>query len=704
MDISEPVVRIDHAAKTAGEAVYVADHPTDDVLFGKFLRSVKARARVQAVRLPDLPEGYYYVDKNDVPGKNQVHIVLDDTPVFADETVEFIGDPIGMLVGPDEAETERLLGQVTVEYEELQPVFKIEDSDTVFFDYGYKKGDAARAFQEADRVFEEEFRTGLQEHAYLETNGIIARPGKDRMMIHGSLQCPYYVHRAVSEALGSERERVQVKFDVTGGAFGGKEDYPSILAAQAAVAAHKAGRAVRVVFERREDIEFTSKRHPLLCTYKVAVKGSKVTAMDIDLKYDAGAYTTLSMVVLQRGVIAACGVYNIENLNVRGRAIKTNTVPNGAFRGFGGPQPFFAVEMMMSHTAEYLGLEQLAFKQAHLSKKGDATATGGEYHFNVPLPEMIEQLDKACGYREKRERYNNQAGTLRRGIGISLCYHGAGFTGAGERDLIKAVARLRKYPAGNVEILTAGTDMGQGLSTTLSKIVAKELNKPMSEVAFSLADTDRVPDSGPTVASRSIMIVGELLRRAAIRLREEWIEGEEQLVEERFKEPDFVIPFDLEEFHGDAYPTFSWAVNAVEVELDTITGCVKVLGAYGSFDAGTPIDRKIVIGQMEGGLLQGVGYASMEQMAVDGAGRIRNNSLSDYLIPTSLDAPNLQCMLYEEEYPDGPYGAKGAGELPSVGAAAAYLNAVEQALGGVRLNHIPFTAENALNALKRGCA
>jgi CO/xanthine dehydrogenase Mo-binding subunit len=198
------------------------------------------------------------------------------------------------------------------------------------------------------------------------------------------------------------------------------------------------------------------------------------------------------------------------------------------------------------------------------------------------------------------------------------------------------------------------------------------------------------------------MVVGELLRRASIRLREEWIDGEEQTIEECFKEPDFVIPFDLQNFHGDAYPVFSWGVNAVEVELDTIAGNVKVLGAYGSFDVGTPIDKNIVVGQMEGGLLQGVGYASMEQMAVDANGRIRNISLSDYLIPTSLDVPNLKCMLYEEKYPEGPYGAKGAGELPSVGAAAAYLEAVEQAIGGnARLNHIPFTSENAMDELRK---
>jgi len=695
------VVKSDHTIKITGEAMYVADHPTDGLLFGKLLRSSKPRARVLVVRLPELPDGYLYVDKNDVPGDNQVHIVLDDTPVFADETVEYIGDPIGMIVGPDEHETERLVKQTEVEYEELPPVLRLEDSDTVFFDYSYGKGDVEKAFSEADVVYEEQFITGLQEHAYLETNGIIARPHDGRMTVQGSLQCPYYVHGAVRKALGFKPEQVRVKYDMTGGAFGGKEDYPSILAAQTAVAALKAGRDVRVVFDRREDMEFTSKRHPSVCVYKAAVKDGKVTAMDIDIKYNAGAYTTLSMVVLQRGSIASCGVYNIENLKVRGRAFKTNTVPNGAFRGFGGPQPFFAVEMMMSHTARRLGEKPLEFKKRHLAKKGDTTSTGGKYHFPVPLPDMIEQIDEACGYREKREKYNNQTGPTRRGVGLAMCFHGAGFTGSGERDLIKAVVKLRKQKDGKVELLTAGTDMGQGLRTTLAKIVSRELDMPMENVIVEDPDTDRVPDSGPTVASRSIMVVGELLRRASVRLRDLWVDGEEQIVEERYTQPDFVIPFDIEKFNGDAYPTYSWAVCAVEVELDTVTGVVKVPGAYGSFDAGTPIDRNILIGQMEGGLLQGVGYASMEQMAVDGGGRIRNNSLSDYIIPTSLDVPNTQCILYEQEYPEGPYGAKGAGELPAVGVAAAYMEAVEQALGGVMLDHIPFTVEDAMAVLAK---
>lgn len=699
--ISKSVTKKDHFTKASGQALYVADHQSDELLIGRLLRSSKAKARILEIKLPELPEGYFVVDKNDVPGINQVVIVLDDTPVFADKTVEFIGDPILMVVGPLEKVILRILSEIVVEYEELEPVLDIRKFNEVFFEYKFEKGNIEKAFNEADKVYEEEFETGYQEQAYLETNGLMAKVHDDgKVTVNGSLQCPYYMHGAVAKAMGVETNKVQIIQDTTGGGFGGKEDYPSILACQVAVAAKKAKQPVRVIFDRKEDMEFTSKRHPSLTKYRVAIKNGKVTAMDIDVIYNSGAYTTLSAVVLQRGLICANGAYNIENLQVHGKAVKTNTVPCGAYRGFGAPQTFFAVEMMMNHIAKDLGIEALTFKKAHLVKQGDFTSTSGKYHFPVPVPEMIEEIDKVCEYNKKRELYSKpQTGRFRKGIGISLYFHGAGFTGSGERDHIKAVTKLHKYPDGKVEILASNVDIGQGLKTTFSKIVANELNIPLERVICENPDTDRVPDSGPTVASRSLMTVGELLRRAAIKLRSTWIDGEDQIIEEHFKEPDFVIPFYIDEFKGDAYPTYAWGVVVVEVEVDTLTAANKVLGAWGCFDVGTPIDMNIVVGQMEGGLLQGLGYSSMEYMATDATGRIRNNSFSDYLIPTAVDVPKLVAIMHVEKYPLGPYGAKGAGELPLVGAPGAYVEALEQALD-TKLFHAPFTFEDTMKVLR----
>lgn len=700
--ISQSVIKKDHSPKMSGRSLYVGDYQDENILTGKLLRSTVARAKLLAVHLPELPDGYYYVDKNDVPGDNNVNIVLDDTPVYARDTVEFIGDPIGMVVGSDEAVVDALLSQIKVDYEPLEPVLDLRKAETAFFNYEYGKGDMGEAFRQADEIVTEEFMTGYQDQTYLEPQGMMAEPEADgKMYVHGSMQCIYYVHSALVRALGCKPDEVHVFQDVTGGGFGGKEDYPSILGCQVAVAAKKVGAPVRCILTRKEDLEFTSKRHPSLCTYKAAIKDGKVTAMDIDVRFNGGAYTTLSAVVLQRGIICANGVYNIPNLHVHGRAMKTNTAPCGAYRGFGAPQTFFAVEMLMDHIADKLGVDSIAFKEAHLVKQGDATSTSGKYHFPVPLPAMIDQLDEACDLRRKHQEYAKpQSGRYRRGIGMSLFFHGAGFTGSGERDMIKAVCRLHKFPDGRVEILAANGEIGQGLRTTFPKIVAHELGLPLENVFYNHPDTARVPDSGPTVASRSLMTVGELLRRAAIKLKEQWVDGEDQIVEERFKEPDFMIPFYLDKFQGDAYPTYAWGANAIEVEVDTFTGKSKILGAYGSFDVGTPMDYNVVMGQMEGGFLQGIGYASIEKMDYDRTGRIRNNTFSDYLIPTAMDVPNLKCMLYVEKYPYGPYGAKGAGELPLVGAAGAYVEAVEQALK-TPLHHAPFTAEDTMNVLMK---
>lgn len=697
--ISKAVKKKDHDLKVSGRALYVDDYVMDNMLYGRLLRSSRARAGISDIIIPELPEGYLVVDKQDLPGTNRVQIILDDTPVFAEETVEFVGDPILMVVGPDYKEVGRILEKIVVLYEELVPVFDVSKSDTVFFNYNYARGDLDKALAEADRVFEETFRTGHQEHAYIETQGIIAYPDEGHMVVRGSMQCPYYVHTAVTKALGYDARDVRVIQEATGGAFGGKEDFPSILACQTAAAALKADRPVKVIFDRREDMAFTSKRHPSVSTYKVAVKDGMITGMGIDVILNAGAYTTLSPVVLQRALICSSGVYKIDNLRVVGGAVKTNTVSSGAYRGFGSPQTLFAVEMMMDHVARELGLESLEFKEKHMVKQGDATATSGKYHFHVPLPEMIERLNELTDYRAKRKLYQVQEGRYRKGIGLALFSHGCGFTGSHESEQIKAVVRIRKTADERVEILTANTDMGQGLKTTFSKIVAKTLGISYEQVFIENPDTDRVPDSGPTVASRSIMTVGALLERAAARLKRTWQRGEEQIIEEHYVKPEFIMPFDLETFRGDAYPTYSWAANAVEVEIDTLTAETRILGAWGIYDVGVPIDLNIIQGQMQGGFLQGIGYASMEQIDYNDQGIIRNNNFSDYIIPTAMDVPNLVTEVIDNPYTHGPYGAKGAGELPFNGVAPAYLQAMENALG-VGLNKAPFTMEDTMRILQ----
>lgn len=695
--ICKPVTKIDHAEKACGRAVYIADMQIDGMLYAGTLRSSKAHAHIDKITLPPMEEGYTVIDYRDIPGINELRVVTSEQPIFAEDTVTYVGQPILVIAGPDEKKVFELLSKIIVDYTELKPVLTIDEAKDLINEYAYHRGDVDKAFREAAEVFTETFESGYQEQAYIETNGAIGIWDGQTVKVYGSIQCPYYVHSAVMQAFGLPSDRVRIIQATTGGGFGGKEDYPSLISCHVALAAYKTGKPVRMIHKRREDMIATTKRHPSRIIISTALDGKgEITGIKIDNTLDAGAYDGVTTVVLQRSIICATGVYNIPNLSVHGRAVVTNKVPSGAFRGFGAPQSFFAIETFMSHLANKMNLEPLAFKRKYLVKQFDTTSTGGQFHDPVLLEEMIQKAGELSGYNEKYEKYQNQTGRYRKGVGISLFLHGCGFTGSVERDYIKSVVHLLKREDDMVEILVSTAEMGQGVKTTFSKIVSEVLDVPLQQVIFENPDTSRVPNSGPTVASRSIMVVGRLLEKAALRLKSEWKSGERQLIEERYLHPD-LIPWDLQKFSGDAYATFAWGVNVVEVELDTLLATTRILGAWGVFDVGTPIDRKIMQGQIEGGMLQGIGYASMEKMESRN-GHIMQESLTDYIIPTAMDTVNFQTFMIDNPYHNGPFGAKGAGELTLVGAAPAYVAAVENATGK-EIHQIPLTPEKLMEVI-----
>ncbi len=708
--ISKPIRRVDALEKCSGKKKYINDINFPGMLYAKTLRSTKPRAKIVSIDIPELPDGYFIVDRNDVPGRNRVRILIYDQPFFAEDTVNYIGEPILLVVGPEREKVLEILSQIKVEYEELEPILSIEDAesndkpplfgdDNLFVCYEYTKGDPDSALSSAEKIITGEYRTGYQEHLYIEPQGVIALLENDRITIYGSMQCPYYVKRAVAEGLGLDEERVRVVQVTTGGAFGGKEEYPSLIAGQVAFAALKTKRPVKLIFDRTEDIISTTKRHPSIIAYRTAVDSQgRISAMDVDIKFDGGAYAGLSDVVLQRGMFSAIGVYNIPNVRVRGRVYATNNVPTGAFRGFGAPQVFFAVEMQMNRVAEAIGADPMEFKLKHVIKKGDTTATGGILRQDVKIPEMLEKAAEMSDYRRKMELLKNQSGHIRKGLGLSLFFHGCGFTGKGE-EIIKGKATLRKLPDGSVEILVANVEMGQGAQTALRKIVAETLKIPIEDVIYENPDTDRVPDSGPTVASRTTMIVGGLLKQAAQEMKQRWNEKETFEVSRTYKHPDY-ISWDQEKLSGDAYPTYSWGVNIAEVDVDTNTGEVDVKKVWAIYDVGVPIDERMMRGQAQGGIVQGMGYAVLEKMETSG-GEIQQNTITDYIIPTSMDVPEIECEFIENPYEFGPFGAKCAGELTFVGVAPAIAQAVQNAIGK-EVNRIPITPEYIFELLQRG--
>ena len=684
-DISKSIPKVDAADKATGKTPYVADLVVEGMLHAKTVRSLHPHARILARHYPPLPSGYFLIDYTDIPGENVIHIIENDWVIFAEDVVRHYLEPIALIIGPDKKIVQALVDQVQIEYEILTPNYEYTDS---VIHYHFTKGNLSEAKEQADHIIEETFETPYQEQLYIEPQGMIGYPEDGQVTLVGSIQCPYYVKNAVIRILGCDPEYVRVKQATVGGAFGGKEEFPSLLACQLAVAIDKIKQPISLIYEREEDMEVSTKRHPAKLTLTAYVKDHHVLGIKSEVGIDGGAYIGLSGVVLSRALIASTGVYTIDHLDVSGDVYRTNTVPNGAFRGFGAPQMLFAIEMFMHHIAKQLQQDPLVFRKRYLAKQYDKTSTNGMFRDPIIMPEMLDHVLQESDYIRKYHEYEQNQSF--RGIGMSLSLHGCGFTGSGEADHIKALIKLHKNEQDEVTILIAAVDMGQGVKTTMRKLVSTILEIPIEQVIYHHPDTNLVPDSGPTVASRTMMIVGGLVARAARRLKEEWQPNTEQLIAERYQQPEF-IKWDQATFQGDAYPAYSWAINIVEVEVDKRTYEVTVKETWNIYDVGKAIDEQVILGQADGGQLQGLGYGYLEKMTRKD-GRIQHKNVTDYIIATTVDTPIMHNYLMDNPYPLGPYGAKGAGELTLVGGASAVAMAIEQAIGKP-IKNIPVSPE-----------
>jgi CO/xanthine dehydrogenase Mo-binding subunit len=612
---------------------------------------------------------------------------------------------------------------VTVRTSPLQPVLDPLLSSQVFAHYEIQTGDVEAALAGAALVVKGEYRVGHQEQLYIENNAMIAVPRDDGgVAVHGSLQCPYYVHRALRRSLLLSDAQAQVIQAETGGGFGGKEEYPSILAVHAALLARACGRPVRMIYDRHEDIAATTKRHPAIVTYRSGISADgRLVAQDIEIVMDAGAYCTLSPVVLSRGTLHAGGPYSCPNVWIRSRAVATNTPPNGAFRGFGAPQTEFAAEMQVNRIAEALAVSPLELRRRWLYRPGDTTPTGQVLRESVAAEEVLERAAEAAEFERVRARTaasraaalagTDRAAHTAHGIGLALAWHGAGFTGSGEVHLA-SVASVELTGDGRIVILVGSTEMGQGTKTIFPQLVAEALGVPIDDVEFAPQDTSIVPDSGPTVASRTAMVVGGLVIGACRRLRAvvedrsggpfadvyraDAREHGPTRIDEHF-EPYPGVDFDDTTYRGDAYPAFGWASAIAEVDVDLDTGEVAVRSVVAADDVGRVIHPVLAEGQVEGGTLQAVGYATIEEIKLHD-GRYLNDRLATYLIPTALDAPRIESILVEAPFSGAPHGAKGIGELPMDVGAPAVVAAIHDATG-VWIHDLPASPERILAAL-----
>ncbi len=688
--IDDRIRRTDALEKARGEAMYVADYFFDDMLYAVMLRSSEARADIISIRHPELPEGYYFITADDIPreGTNSLYMIGKDWRCFAEGDVRYAGETIGIFVGPSRAVLKSLLDNTSVEYDVKTPAVTIDEAiavkggpideakeDDIMCQLYCEKGRSMdEVFQDADEIITEVFETGYQEHVHLETNGAIITEEDGKYVFYISAQCPFYVRKSVAGLLGIPLEDVVVRQTTTGGAFGGKEHFPDVLAGPLLVAEAKIHKPIKLIFEREEDMKYSVKRHPSKTIYKSAIKDGKLTGVKGKIYYNCGAYLSASFVVLQRGVFHANGVYDIPNTYLEGFGMTTNSFPSDAFRGFGAPQTLFAIEMHMTHIARRLGQDPADFKRSMFLKQGSETVTNGHVVEKVMLEEMFSILAEKSDYYRKSKEYGYGSG---KGIGVSFYNHGGAFTGNGEQVTIKAHARLKK--TGNkVTVEVGSTEMGQGFQTTLRKIAAATLEIPLEDVSYPNPDTSVVPDSGPTAASRSTMIVGRIIERCAIEMKKRWGEGDFS-VEKEYEHPDG-FPWDQATFRGDAYLGYGWGAAIVELEVDRRTNEVTTKGIWTSHEIGRAIDELIVHGQINGGVMQSLGYASMEKIEVRN-GHFRQSSMSDYVIPTSMDFPRQYYHIQENPYPFGPYGAKGMGELVFNGVDAAYVDALERAIG-----------------------
>lgn len=708
-DISTSVPKKDHKGKVSGQLPYISDVKVENMVYGVLVRSPIAYGKINSIQLPNLPEGYEAVGADDIPGPNNVKIIQEDQPIFANQWVNYIGEPILMIVGEDLETLYSLLDEVKVDFEEHQAIYTLDEAinqksapgiTMASYEFGESLAVITAIEQKAHQVIEEEYNTGYQEHVYLEPQGMLAIFKEDEIVVQGSMQCLYYIKNALVSALDCGDDEVRVIQSPTGGGFGGKEEFPSMMACHVAVAAKAVKKSVMLVFDRSEDMVVTTKRHPAKLKYRTALdKEGNILSMSVEIFLDAGANAGLSQVVLQRALINSAGVYKIPRFHAKGFCLKTNTVPNGAFRGFGAPQSFAGIESHIGHLSKLANCDPLEYKRKYLVKQGDPTITKGQFRDPILVDEMIEDLLKSSQYKTKKaeiQRVNQQNQRYKKGIGTSLFLHGCGFTGSGERDHIKATVKLVKSKDSKVMLKISNSDMGQGIYTTLSKIVAQELDLPYESVLYPDPDTKEVPDSGPTVASRTTMIVGKLLERAAKKLKDQWKTGVEQEVVEHYVHRE-MIPWDEKTFTGDAYPAYSWGVNIVEVEVDTLTGNVKLEKVYGNYEVGKVIDDRIMKGQIDGGLAQGLAYGYLEKMTSK-QGKIQQKSISDYGPPTSMDVVSIESKVFDNPYADGPYGAKGAGELTLIGGAPAVQAAIEDALQ-TSYQQIPITPEVIMESL-----
>ncbi len=738
-------IRPDAKDKVTGKTKFLTDIIDKDFLHASPVYSSIPFGKIISINteMAEAVGGYIdFISAKDIPGENQIGVIFQDQPLFAEDIVRYVGDTIGLVVAKTPEASQYAASLIEISYDSYSPYFSINDSKKATHNFIHesnlscqhlvRKGDINAGFKIADHIIESTFKTPFQEHYYLEPQGCIVYPdlGKGLTVI-GTLQCPFYIQKAVARVLGVELEKVIVEQVPTGGGFGGKEDVPSELASRVAVAVHKLKKPIKMVYSRKDDIQLTSKRHPFQMKYKVGVKkDGTLVAADILLEENSGAYATLSTVVSYRSCAQAMGPYVIPHIKVDSNSYYTNLPPTGAFRGFGSPQAAFGHERMMDVIADRLNMDPVELRLKNILKPNTSTMTNQKLPYSVGAKETITQSVNASNWYSNKKQNNDR---FLYGKGISTIHYG-NCLGAAGWHMDGSAARIQIHKNGQITVAYGLVEMGQGAITVVKQMTAEALGVSQNRITVLPTSTQRVPDSGPAVASRNVVMTGNAILDAANKLNPILYElaaelldcnnneiaikndlvsnltNDKQITFEELTEYLYVtnhkndvlgwwhvreLEYDPDNGIGEAYFTYSYATHIAKVMIDKLTGCVYVNDIYAAHDIGKAINPKGLEGQIEGGTTQGIGWALTENMQTE-EGNVLTTNLSTYLLPTANDVPNdVHSIIVEDAEPEGPWGAKGIGEPAIIPTGAAIANAVSDALG-VQINELPITPELVL--------
>ncbi len=751
--VGKSIVKRDALEKATGRAIYLDDVVLPRMLTGKVLRSERAHAKIKRIdtsRARALPGVKAVITADDLPGGRHGPFVK-DTPILASGKVRYIGEPVAAVAAVDEETAKDALGLIEVEYEELpivlDPVAAMRDDSPLvhenLLDYvavfpalrwgnvcshtKFKLGDLEKGFREADEIFEDTFKTQEVHQAYLEPHGAVASfDAAGKVTVWTTTQSVYRTQASISETLLIPASKIRVIGTRIGGGFGGKVE--AITQPIAVALAQKAGRPVKVVFTREEELVGTKPRHPSIVDIKTGVKrDGTMVARQVRFVLDTGAYADDGPGIVGFAAMCATGPYRIPNVLIDGYGVHTNKTPCGAYRGFGNPQVAFAFESQMDMIAERLGIDALELRLKNAVENGDINAAG-QVMPSIGLKECLRKAAEAARWGKPRSGPN-------RGLGVSCLHHISG--------VLPACANVRLNQDGTVTLLTAAADMGQGSETILSQIAAEELGVPIEDINIVMADTDATPYNWATCASRVTYTMGNAVRLAAAEAKKkiktlaaEKLEANPSDIEVADRHayvkgsPDRKLSFfdlaaishwvqngpimgeasfmaeggpyqrgTMEGFPFGSVTAWIFGAHVAEVEVDQETGQVRVLSVSAAHDVGQAVNPRNVEGQIEGGFAQGLGYALYEEIVRD-KGKVLNPNLVDYRLPTAMDMPKMTPIIVEEPEPTGPFGAKGVGEPGLVATAPAIANAICNAVG-VRLKELPMTSERVRKAIKQ---